>query len=95
MIAQARAQGMEFELLSPAQIQARHPFLELDGIRAALWDPYDGDIDPAQLTQALAKGARDRGATDPSAHPGDSASGGLRTAAGASRRPAVRSRPST
>jgi dimethylglycine dehydrogenase len=63
VIAQARAQGMEFELLSPAQIQARHPFLEVDGIRAALWDPYDGDIDPAQLTQALAKGARDRGAT--------------------------------
>jgi dimethylglycine dehydrogenase len=24
-----------------------------------LYDPYDGDIDPAQLTQALAKGARD------------------------------------
>ena len=63
MIAQARAQGIEFELLSPPEIQARHPFLELDGIRAALWDPGDGDIDPAQLTQALAKGARERGAT--------------------------------
>src|SRR5215470_8286137 len=35
---------------------------ELDGIRAGLWDPLDGDIDPAQLTQALAKGARERGA---------------------------------
>ena len=23
-----------------------------------MWDPLDGDIDPAQLTQALAKGAR-------------------------------------
>ncbi|HXW73643.1 MAG TPA: FAD-dependent oxidoreductase [Steroidobacteraceae bacterium] len=59
---QARAQGLEFELLSPAEIRARHPFLELDGIRLGLWDPNDGDIDPAQLTQALAKGARDRGA---------------------------------
>ena len=28
----------------------------------ALYDPYDGDIDPAQLTQALAKGARQMGA---------------------------------
>ena len=28
----------------------------------ALYDPNDGDIDPAQLTQALAKGARDMGA---------------------------------
>ncbi|HUL18116.1 MAG TPA: FAD-dependent oxidoreductase [Steroidobacteraceae bacterium] len=63
VIAQARAQGMEFELLSPAQIRARHPFLELGGIRAALWDPGDGDLDPAQLTQALAKGARERGAS--------------------------------
>ena len=59
---QARAQGLEFELLSPAEIGARHPFIELDGIRAGLWDPADGDIDPAQLTQALAKGARDLGA---------------------------------
>jgi dimethylglycine dehydrogenase len=63
VIAQAHAQGIEFELLSPAQIKARYPFIELDGIRAALWDPKDGDIDPAQLTQALAKGARDLGAT--------------------------------
>jgi dimethylglycine dehydrogenase len=61
--AQARALGSEFELLSPAQIKARHPLLELDGIRLGLWDPGDGDIDPAQLTQALAKGARDLGAT--------------------------------
>jgi dimethylglycine dehydrogenase len=63
VISQARAQHIDFELLSPAQIRSRHPFLELDGIRAGLWDPKDGDIDPAQLTQALAKGARDLGAS--------------------------------
>jgi len=51
VLAQARAQGTEFELLSPAQIRQRHPFLELDGIRLGLWDPGDGDIDPAQLTR--------------------------------------------
>ncbi|MBV8403948.1 MAG: GcvT family protein [Gammaproteobacteria bacterium] len=61
--AQASAQGTDFELLSPAQIRERHPFLVLDDIRAGLWDPTDGDIDPSQLTQALAKGARDRGAS--------------------------------
>ncbi len=60
--AQARALGLAFELLSPVEIRARHPFIEIDDIRAGLWDPEDGDIDPAQLTQALAKGARDRGA---------------------------------
>ncbi|MDE2137128.1 MAG: GcvT family protein [Gammaproteobacteria bacterium] len=62
VLAQARALGMDFELLSPAEIRARHPFLELDDIRLGLWDPDDGDIDPAQLTQALARGARERGA---------------------------------
>ena len=61
--AQARAQGIGFELLSPAEIRARHPFIATDGIRLGLWDPYDGDIDPAQLTQALARGARELGAT--------------------------------
>ncbi len=63
VLAQARAQGIDFELLSPAQISERHPFVELDGIRLGLWDPHDGDIDPAQLTQALARGAREGGAT--------------------------------
>jgi dimethylglycine dehydrogenase len=63
VVSQARAQNIEFELLSAAEIKSRHPFLELDDIRLGLWDPKDGDIDPAQLTQALAKGARDRGAS--------------------------------
>ncbi len=63
VLAQARAQGLGFELLAPEEIRARHPFVTTDGIRAGLWDPHDGDIDPAQLTQALARGARDRGAT--------------------------------
>ncbi len=62
VVSQGRAQGIEFEMLSPAEIAARHPFLKTDGLRAGLYDPHDGDIDPAQLTQALAKGARDRGA---------------------------------
>jgi dimethylglycine dehydrogenase len=60
--AQARAQQVAFELLAPDEIKARYPFMQLDGIRLGLWDPDDGDVDPAQLTQALAKGARERGA---------------------------------
>jgi len=58
-----RYQGMALELLSPAEIRDRYPFLELHDLKGALYDPADGDIDPAQLTQALAKGARDMGAT--------------------------------
>ncbi len=58
-----RQQGMALELLSPADIRDKYPFLELHDLQGALYDPADGDIDPAQLTQALAKGARDLGAT--------------------------------
>ncbi len=58
----ARHQGMDYALLDPAEIGGRYPFLETQGLSGALWDPLDGDIDPAQLTQALAKGARAMGA---------------------------------
>ncbi len=62
VVSQARAQGLDLQMLSPAEVQARHPFVTINDIRAGLFDPCDGDIDPAQLTQALAKGARDAGA---------------------------------
>ncbi|WP_343080176.1 FAD-dependent oxidoreductase [Ostreiculturibacter nitratireducens] len=58
-----RYQGMNLELLGPDEIRAKYPFLELHDLQGALYDPADGDIDPAQLTQALAKGAREMGAT--------------------------------
>ncbi len=60
--AMARSNGMEYDILTPAEIVEKHPLITLDDLKGALWDPYDGDIDPAQLTQALAKGARDLGA---------------------------------
>ncbi|NCW57915.1 MAG: FAD-binding oxidoreductase, partial [Gammaproteobacteria bacterium] len=63
VVSQARAQGIEFEMLTPAELRDRYPFITTDDLKAGLYDPYDGDIDPAQLTQALAKGARDAGAT--------------------------------
>jgi dimethylglycine dehydrogenase len=57
-----RYQGMKIEILDPAETKEKYPFLETHDLRGALYDPHDGDIDPAQLTQALAKGARDMGA---------------------------------
>jgi len=57
-----RYQGMDLEVLGPDEIRGRYPFVETHDLTGALYDPYDGDIDPAQLTQALAKGARDMGA---------------------------------
>lgn len=57
-----RYQGMDIEILTPEQTRERYPFLETHDLAGALYDPHDGDIDPAQLTQALARGARDMGA---------------------------------
>ena len=58
-----RYQGMDLEVLGVDEIKGKYPFLETHDLTGALYDPADGDIDPAQLTQALAKGARDMGAT--------------------------------
>ncbi len=55
------AQGMNLEILAPGDLPGRYPFIETHDLEGALYDPNDGDIDPAQLTQALAKGARDLG----------------------------------
>ena len=59
--AMARANGVEMDLCTPAELQALNPFIELHELAGGLWDPLDGDIDPAQVTQALAKGARTAG----------------------------------
>ena len=56
-----RYQGMDIGILSNEETQQRYPFLETHDMTGSLYDPHDGDIDPAQLTQALAKGARDMG----------------------------------
>ncbi len=57
-----RYQGIPMEMWTPEQAKERYPFLETHDLEGVLYDPTDGDIDPAQLTQALAKGARDLGA---------------------------------
>ena len=57
-----KSQGMNLDILAVDDIKGRYPFIETHDLRGALYDPNDGDIDPAQLTQALAKGARDLGA---------------------------------
>ena len=57
-----RYQGMDIDVVGLDEIKRRYPFIETHDLKGALYDPNDGDIDPAQLTQALAKGARDMGA---------------------------------
>ncbi len=62
VVGMGRYQGMNLDLLSPDDIKSHYPFVETHDLMGALYDPNDGDIDPAQLTQALAKGARELGA---------------------------------
>ncbi|MDV7143298.1 FAD-dependent oxidoreductase [Tropicimonas sp. TH_r6] len=57
-----RYQGIDMKICSPEELQQYHPFMETHDLAGGLWDPVDGDIDPSQLTQAMAKGARDLGA---------------------------------
>ncbi|KIN76385.1 GcvT family protein [Sulfitobacter mediterraneus] len=55
-------QGLDLEMMAVSDMKDRYPFMETHDLEGGLWDPADGDIDPAQLTQALAKGAREMGA---------------------------------
>ncbi len=58
----AKGMGVEFEVIDTEECKKRHPIISTDGLLGALWDPLDGDIDPAQLCQALARRARKAGA---------------------------------
>ena len=57
----ARGLGLKFDLLDAAKVKQRNPLLNTEDILGALWDEKDGDIDPAQLCQALAARSRKAG----------------------------------
>jgi dimethylglycine dehydrogenase len=54
----AKANGMEYEVCSPTELKERFPLMETHDLLGGLWDPLDGDIDPSQVTQAMARAAR-------------------------------------
>ncbi|MEZ5777522.1 MAG: FAD-dependent oxidoreductase [Paracoccaceae bacterium] len=58
----ARAFGVPVDELSPDEVKERYPHLNIDGVKAGVWLPTDGQGDPANIALALAKGARQRGA---------------------------------
>ena len=60
--ATAEVFGLECELITPAQAKERVPAMQVDDIVGAIWLPGDGKVNPTDLTLALAKGARLRGA---------------------------------
>jgi dimethylglycine dehydrogenase len=59
----AESADVYHEFLTPAQMKDRWPLLRTDDLVGALFHPQDGYINPADVTQAMAKGARQHGAT--------------------------------
>ncbi len=59
----AKTIGVDVRFLTPAEVKDIWPLCEVDDLIGAIQHPDDGYIQPADLTQALARGARNRGAT--------------------------------
>ena len=58
----AHSFGLEMELLSPREAQELWPLMDIPDVVGAAYLPTDGQVNPSDLTQALAKGARAAGA---------------------------------
>ena len=58
----AKSFGLPMEIVSPQRAAELFPLMTTDGVLAAAFLPTDGYIDPASVTQAIARGARQRGA---------------------------------
>jgi dimethylglycine dehydrogenase len=59
----SRLAGYEGEIIGPNEIKTYHPFLETFGVKAAFRTVNDGHVAPADVTNAMAAGARQLGAT--------------------------------
>ena len=55
--------GVESHLLSPSEIVERQPLLNVDDVKLGFWTPNDGWSDPSSSTNAMARGARQLGAS--------------------------------
>lgn len=58
----ARTIGVDVRFLTPGEVAEIWPLCNTDGLAGAIQHPEDGYVQPADLTQAFAKGARDGGA---------------------------------
>ncbi|WP_419905482.1 GcvT family protein [Kiloniella sp.] len=57
----ARAVGFEMDVISPSEAKDLYPLMEVDDLVGAAFIPEDGHVDPYSLTQAYAKGIRQKG----------------------------------
>lgn len=58
----AETLGIDVRWMEPEEIKEKWPYVNTEGLIGAIQHPEDGYIQPADLTQAMAKGARDMGA---------------------------------
>ena len=58
----SRSFGMEMHLLSPAEVKAMWPLMEVGDLVGATFLPTDGQANPSDITRSLAKGASMAGA---------------------------------
>ena len=58
----AKCFGLEVEVISPREARELHPFLNIEDLDGAVFLPKDGQTNPIDVTQAMAKGAKMRGA---------------------------------
>ena len=57
----ARSFGLEMQLLTPKQAQELWPLMDVSDVIGAAFLPTDGQVNPSDITQSLAKGARMKG----------------------------------
>jgi 4-methylaminobutanoate oxidase (formaldehyde-forming) len=53
--------GLEVEVISPAEAQELYPIMSIEDLVGAVYLPRDGQTNPTDTTQALARGARNKG----------------------------------
>ncbi|MGA8261358.1 MAG: FAD-dependent oxidoreductase [Arenicellales bacterium] len=54
--------GLEVEVITPSEARELYPIINIDDLQGAVYLPGDGQVNPADVTQAFAKGARNHGA---------------------------------
>lgn len=58
----AERMGIPSRLLTPEELEESWPWIDLDGVLGAFHVPSNGQVNPLDVTQALAKGAKQKGA---------------------------------
>lgn len=60
-LSMARNFGLEGQVISPNEVKERYPIVETDDLVGGIWMPNDGQVNPTDVTTAMAKGARKAG----------------------------------